>query len=66
MQRWKRKKNEIQIHTGNTSYSDVEGIILLGFIIGFMMGGLFGVFTIALATAAREDRDDDWFNRRRD
>lgn len=32
---------------------------MLGFIIGFMMGSLFGVITLALAQAAKED-DDDW------
>ena len=37
---------------------------MLGFIIGFMMGGLFGVFTIALATATKEGDDHDWTDRR--
>ena len=30
---------------------------MLGFIIGFMMGALFGVITLALAQAAKDDDD---------
>ena len=32
---------------------------MLGFIIGFMIGSLFGVITLALAQAAKGD-EDDW------
>lgn len=33
-------------------------MLILSFIIGFMTGALFGVITLALAQAAREDEDD--------